>query len=547
MVLSYNPAGLAELRGTQLLLDMNLVLFDACVDPIGYYGWGTYGANKPFRIDDPATGERTTIRLGQSDPATSMPWAEAQAYYEDPLDTVCLDQNITPIPQLAFSSRLTEWLGVGFGFVFPAVLPSGNWGGENGVIRGDTGELRLAPTRYMMLSSTNLGVFPTLGIGIRPMDMFRLGVAVEWGAIAVNNKTMAVVGGGTSPINDLVAQTKAQDWFVPALTASVHVVPVDALDVVLAFRWQDNVNAKGTQNITTGLFDPDYVPYTTKNLKVKSVEVAMPWKLRGGIRYADRLQPREPGTGSQESDFASGEVIHDPLQDERWDIELDVEFQKNSVNERQVLTYEVGQTLFANRASGNLDMTMYPNNPMDPTTKIEKDWQDQVSVRVGGSYNPLPGLLGLSAGAHWENRGVNPARMQVDFWPVSRIGLHGGFTVRVSNALDLTFSYAHIFQEDIVVAPPTHKDKSLIDDERANFGGVPQNIDKTVGVATRLGPVGTNGQYVLENPSVQNPDATAGQVQVLQRTTDNTPPYIVNSGTYRSNIDVIAVGVTAHF
>jgi hypothetical protein len=33
----------------------------------------------------------------------------------------------------------------------------------------------------------------------------------------------------------------------------------------------------------------------------------------------------------------------------------------------------------------------------------------------------------------------------------------------------------------------------------------------------------------------------------LQRTADNTPPYIINSGTYRSNIDVLAVGVTTHF
>jgi len=545
MVLSYNPAGLAELRGTQLLLDMNLAVMDACVDPIGFYGWGSYGSNTPFRIFDPDTGAEVTTRLGPGGP-NNMPFEEAQAYYNDPLDTVCLDQNVTPIPQLAWSSRVTDDLGIGFGFIFPAVLPGGRWGGENGIIRGDTGELRPAPTRYMLLSASNLGVFPTLGFGYRVFDALRIGAAVEWGVFAINNTTRAAIGGGTAPSSDIVARTKGQDWFVPALTASVHIVPVEPIDIVVAFRWQDDVNASGTQDLTTGLFSPDLLPYTTKNLKVKSIEVAMPWKLRAGIRYADRLAPRPEGTGSDESDFASGKTIQDSLQNERWDIELDIQFEKNSRNERQVVTYELGQFLFTQRANGMLDNTNYPSNAMDPTNKIEKNWQDQFSIRLGGSYNPLPGLLGLSAGAHYENRGVDPARMQIDFWPVSRIGLHGGFTVRVSNAVDLTFSYAHIFQEDIVVAPPTHKDRAQIDIERGMNNGVPVNIDKTVGVKVGFGGAAT-GEYVLENPPVQNADATAAQVQVLQRTAQNIPPYIINSGTYRSNIDVLSIGVTTHF
>jgi long-chain fatty acid transport protein len=547
MVLSYNPAGLAELRGTQLMLDVNLALMDACVEPIGYYGWGTYGGNTPFRIFDPATGEEQVTNLGPPTPGNPGPFPEAEAYYVDPLDTVCLDQNVTPIPQLAWASRLTEDLGIGFGFVFPSVLPSGRWGGENGIIRGDTGELRPAATRYMMLSSTNLGVFPTLGLGYRVFDALRIGFAAEWGVLAINNKTMAVVGGGTSPVNDLMAQTKAQDWFVPAFTASIHVVPTDSIDIVAAFRWQDDVNAEGTQNITTGLFDPNLIPYVNKNLKVSSVKVSMPWKLRAGIRYADRLAPRPTGTGSEESDFASGDTIHDPMQDERWDVELDVEYQMNSRNERQVLTYELGQFLYTRRTNGDLNMTNYPSDPTDPTTKIEKNWQDQVSVRAGGTYNVLPGLFGLSAGAHYENRGVDPARMQIDFWPVQRIGVHGGFTIRVSNAVDLTFAYAHLFQEEIVVAPPSHLPAADIDIARMANGGVPVNIDKTVGVATGFGPVGMNGQTVLENPPVPNADATGAQTQVLQRTAQNKPPYIINSGTYRSNIDVISIGVTTHF
>jgi len=41
-------------------------------------------------------------------------------------------------------------------------------------------------------------------------------------------------------------------------------------------------------------------------------------------------------------------------------------------------------------------------------------------------------------------------------WTASRIGMHGGVTVRVSNAVDLVFAYAHVFQETLIVQPPPH-------------------------------------------------------------------------------------------
>src|SRR5262245_54762828 len=46
MVLARNPAGLAELRGTQFLLNANLAFLDACYTPAGYYGWGVYNGGK---------------------------------------------------------------------------------------------------------------------------------------------------------------------------------------------------------------------------------------------------------------------------------------------------------------------------------------------------------------------------------------------------------------------------------------------------------------------------------------------------------------------
>src|SRR5262245_37314088 len=39
-VLSNNPAGLAELRGMQSMINFQYARLNACVTPYGYYGWG---------------------------------------------------------------------------------------------------------------------------------------------------------------------------------------------------------------------------------------------------------------------------------------------------------------------------------------------------------------------------------------------------------------------------------------------------------------------------------------------------------------------------
>jgi long-subunit fatty acid transport protein len=583
MVLAHNPAGLAELRGSQFLLNLNLALFDACVDPAGYYGWGIYGGGKGFtELPDPETHERTRIPLGAVDPATLEP--VAADYYNDPYDTVCLDQNITPIPQIAWTRRISEKLGMGFGFIFPAVQPSGAWGGRNGVIKNEDGELRPAATRYMGLSGNTLAMFPNLGVGYRIVDALRVGASFEWGVFGVNQFTMASAFGGTALTNDIVAHVKAQDWFVPALTASVHAVPMDNLDIVAAFRWQDDLKAKGDIDLTTGIFDAQFKSNTSGHIPITSLVNKFPWKLRAGIRYADRFAPRPKGTGRDEADPASVEVIHDPLQDERWDIELDVQYELNSRNDKQVLTYyecdlpptdpnaatqcPPRATILFVPESGAMPMPIefpHPSGPQD--TQIEKHWKDQVSLRLGGTYNVLPGKLGISAGTHYETRGVDPSYMQIDFWPVSRFGLSGGVTVRVFKSIDLVLSYAHIFQETIVVAPPEHQNRSEI---YACYSPPPADpnvpppmqtchapagkvvtIDKSAGPP--IGKTDANGQPFTEQPTVKQaksqgtPDGTARLTQNLNRVVNGEPPWIVNAGRYRSHFDIIAAGVNVHF
>lgn len=544
MVLAYNPAGLAELRGTQFLLDMNLALFDACVDPEGYYGWGLYLGGQNSRLHDDATGQARTLHLQASDPRNA-----SEPYYKTPLDSVCLKQNVIPIPQLAWTTRLSERWGIGAGLIFPAVQPSGSWGGRNGIIHGADGSLRPAPTRYMLLGSSNLGVFPTIGAGYRIARSVRVGLAFEWGIVAVNAFTMASSGGGTIPANDIVAHVKARDWFVPALTASAHFVPVDALDVVFAFRFQDDVDTTGRIDLTTGLFDPSLLPHTTGGLEVTRLRQHMPWKLRGGVRYSNRFAPRVDGTGRGEADPVNPDVIHDPLQDERWDIELDGEYQMNGRNDKQLLEYAAGQQVEFARSGQPVRAVDFASK-----TEVEKHWRDQISLRLGGTYSVLPGKIGLSAGVHYENRGVDPSYMQVDFWPVSRIGLHAGVIFRIAKSVDLVASYAHIFQETVVVQSPEDQDPNTIwncyigkpgpNDRCAAPAGKIETISKSAGP---LGPDRLPSPPLEATTYRGRPDGIAKLTQNLAQTAQAQPAFIVNSGRYRSDYNVVAAGLNFHF
>jgi hypothetical protein len=538
MVLYYNPAGLVELRGNQLLIDANIALMDACVDPIGFYGWGAYNGGAPSRFVDTKTGARREYALGMpsADPAVTK---DQDSYYFDPLDTVCLDQHVIPVPQLIYTSRLSEDFGIGAGFVYPAISPTGKWGGKNGIIRGDDGDLRPAPTRYMQLSTGNFGVFPTVGAAYRVMPWLRVGAAFEWGMIWVNTTTMGGIGTGTSPSNDVIANVRARDMFIPALNASVHVVPMDSLDVVAAFRWQDDIKATdGELDLTTGVFDQNGLPYKNTHLSIPSVEQKMPWKLRLGARYADRLVPRPAGTGGR-PEGGLQEPVRDYFTDERWDVELDVEYQMNSRNQAQKVTYGTADVVYFQPVDGSAKTTA--QFPSVPFTEVQKHWKDQISVRAGGSYNIFPGVFGVMGGAHYENRGIDPSYMQIDFWPVSRVGLHAGVTFRVAHTTDIVLSYAHIFQETIVVAPPPHDLAATIYADTPE-GVAPSRIDKGTGIQGREALPPTD----VKNPP-SNPDATAKLAQTTTRFPNGQPLWIVNSGTYRSSMNVLAIGVHAHF
>jgi hypothetical protein len=320
-------------------------------------------------------------------------------------------------------------------------------------------------------------------------------------------------------------------------------VPIDSLDIVGAVRVSGDLDAPGTLSITTGVFDPRYVPHTTDERA--TLHWKLPWKLRGGIRYANRLAPRPSGTGAGEG-RSEGNRVHDPMEDERWDVELDVEYQMNARSSEQRVVGEPNQAVVFETTNMMTTTTPFPSAPRLMGTSdivLPKQWKNQISARLGGTYNVLPGRFALSLGAHYENRGVDPSYMQIDFWPVSRVGLHAGIKIRVARTIDFLASYSHIFQETITTsAPGTEADTGQAIWNRWNMTGEVDAIDKHVGRAPR----GMTGQF-LEAPVAGVADGVAKYPQILTKGVAGAPPMIVNTGTYRSSIDVLSLGVRVHY
>jgi hypothetical protein len=396
----------------------------------------------------------------------------------------------------------------------------------------------------MMINSGTLGIFPTVGLGYRLTNWLRIGAAFEWGIINVDNQSMAVVSPGTAPAQDILAHVVATDWFIPAVNASIHLVPTDSLDIVAAFRYQDPLNAAGHIDLTTGVFDVRAVPRTKRNV-VDGVHQNLPWKITGAVRYASRLAPRPTGSGQGEANDPSARVS-DPFRNERWDVELDAEYLLSARNRELRVDYQENQTIEAQTLAGAISMAKFPDVPRmnapNTDTIIHKGWKNQLSLRAGSSINLIPGVFGFMVGAHYETRGVDPSYMQIDYWPVSRVGLHAGIKIRVAGSIDLTASYAHIFQETIVTAAPNAESGDVIYAKYAATGEV-TTIDKRVGVAPR----GSQAPELLEPPLTQPADGQARLAQYVTKSVNGQAPWIVNSGTYRSSIDVLAVGVNVHF
>ncbi|MFT5357897.1 MAG: long-subunit fatty acid transport protein [Polyangiales bacterium] len=493
MSLLYNPAALASISGIQISLQTHLAIFSSCMQRDGNYSMDlSLASDNAFTAASGEAGDEASL-------------ADMR------LPEMCNSAFPGVIPELVLSWRVHEKVGLAIGFLAPPGVANQQYGESTTLANGrtyvGTQDGLPAPTRYMLVESSALLAFPTIGLGVAVHPRVHLGLAFGSGFGVFDLSSVTRATGGDDFSGDVLTQVSVSDAFVPRLTASVHTIPHDNLDISLTFMWTDDVRAKGDVNLQSGYYQDEVLAELT--IPNATFEIPQPWSLALGIRYAQRLAPRSRATNLSQ---LSGQV-EDEMSNERWDIELDVVYERNSGFNN--LTTQLPPcsapncgSQFQNGDPGNrwglpiplLGPTISPSLP--ETTRLPHRFKDQLSLRLGGDYNIIPGFVSARAGLSYETKGVEGGFEQIDFQPFQRFGLHVGATMRFGN-FDLSLAYAHLFQSSA-----TNTDGQIFQTNAAHA----------------LGELG----------AVDEPPALLQQRQVQ------------NNGTIRSNFNVFSLGLTYH-
>ena len=517
MTLLFNPAGLARTPGIQLSLQTHLIFYSACFQRFGTYGG--YPSPPPdraaigddrFRGDWWADGRTGTTAFNPeinsrfSGDVSDLPFPE-----------VCNSAPPGIVPELVLTARLNKFWGISFGVVAPAAVGRTMWGSRSNGVVGTVDGLP-APTRYALIEENLILAFPTVGVGYRPHPAVSIGASFGWGiAPVIDLTTMTRALRGEDFQGDVLTELSAQDWFVPRITGSVHVVPHDNIDIVASFTWQDDLNADGDLSLTTGYYRPDDGDYPLDRVTVPgvAVEAPLPWNAALSFRYADRIKPRptDPGLEARLT-----RRVEDAMQNERWDVELDLVYEMNSRVDRFTVNLPPCPPTAAcnmGRWEVQADNGLFQGIP--PSLSLEKQWRDQLSLRLGGDWNFIPGVASGRLGFSYETKGVRDGFEQLDFLPLQRFGLHVGFTFRIAKFFDVSIAYARIFQSTTTVT-------------------LEQAALHQVNAEARIAELGCQ-----EDPSREcdrsDAQGTSGEGTVI------------NAGRYTSSYDMLSLGLTYHF
>ncbi|MCS6856993.1 MAG: hypothetical protein NZM37_04705 [Sandaracinaceae bacterium] len=512
LALAINPSALSEIE-SQILLNATLVIWDACVTRSGNYA-------------APGVPPEETYAGGASIFGPSDGPDQPSLWADRPFHTVCNQGFPQIVPQLGLNLRLTRDLGLGAGIIAPNGTGTARFGGDDGTITAE-GRKFPTPVRYAMTSQDLLLFFPSVGVGYRPIDWLRVGLTLQWGVAIINYVNYVSSGASASgipptpgfedPSADIRSRLSVVDPFVPAGILSIHLVPIDAMDVVLWGRLSDAVGgfvpAEGTLELTTGAYgtgsETSFVPNTTK-IGGTTLHAGQPFLFGLALRLADRTRPR---THQRTLGEALAKRIEDALVEERFDIELDVVYEHLRQVTDFVVTPPPGSQVVLKPGGGAAPLSV----PVPTPLPIPHGWSDVLTFRLGGDVNAISGLLALRSGVSFELPLDTSFRhyLQNDFIGGWRLGLHTGATLRLER-FDVSIAYAFFLAETINVEPRDARFRRInaLDQKGVCMDGTTYDPNR---------PVTSRGCY------------PAGYGEV------------VNAGRYEQNFHLVSLGVTYHF
>ena len=363
-VLWYNPAALASTEGIQVFAELTLVKSRMYFD----------------RLDDPTIFDTNG---GVFDPVRN-------------------EAGLFLIPQLGFTARITDGVGIGFGFYAPH---AGVYDFPLLDHDDDPDTSPLGPARYMVIASDSGQTFVELALGARITKRIEVGISAGVSTVFVNEK-FAVHGSlapDEDPGSDAILTVKALDPVTPSLGLGIRWFPVDGLTLALSGRTPVNVYARGTFELEPG---PNLA---LLGVEVEGEEVTVSFHMPLILR------------------LAGGYAAKNGL----WDAEV-------------ALVWENWGSIGPVNIDAS-DVTVSSIVGDDPigALPVDRGLRNALSVRAGGRIRLIRDHLWLQLGAAYESSGVTRALRSPSTNDPGKVIFAGGLTGKLW-LLSLTVSYQRI-------------------------------------------------------------------------------------------------------
>jgi long-subunit fatty acid transport protein len=371
---------------------------------------------------------------------------------------LCPQGGAFPNPQIGASFRITSRLAVGVALVAPHAAGGNNWPEAlTYTNRFGSEGTQPAPTRYMLVSSDALILYPTLAVAYAPLDNLSFGAAFVWGVATLGFSNFSEglsakgVATGTSDQfdlnSDVRADLKAKDLFIPGFVLSALWSAAPNLDVAATYRWSDAIRTSDADLHLTSLYwdasgqrrEAPCAGQANPQCNLTDVKGAatlkfnLPMEAKLGLRY------HHPRAGAVLASMAAAAVagkparrVRDPLHDDLFDVELDFTWTNNSAVDNIEVRFRRG--IAVNGTPG-----FVPENG-----DLPRKWRDVLGVRLGGDVTVIPRRLALRAGGFFETKGQLDEYLSIDFNAAQKAGLSAGGTVRVG-PVDVSAAYQHTF------------------------------------------------------------------------------------------------------
>ncbi len=401
----YNPAGLADLTGLTVQLDVQFahqpLSFTRDVGVVGA-GCGVGG------------GACNTVSDGAS-------------YFPNTISGVALDLGVlSPVLRgvvVALAAHGPPAAGI---HTFPDPRTFGS----------ATEVAQSAPQRYSLIASNNFIFYPGVHIGWRATDWLSIGAGAEIRIFHIT-QTQSIFGiadlGGDYPAFDAVATIDAKQNAYPVFDGGLIVRPIPSmrnLSIGLSGHLGTPVSADGTMTIQT--------PPAAAALNIQVV---------GNRTHVDLRLPSDARLGVQ---WKGGRAL--VAVDGTWEGWGAVQ---------NIKVTPIGISLVSGTGASQ------KSTPVAPIF-LHKDFHGAFTARVGGEWRLfdkgdqlLPGgtEIALRLGGIYESSAIPDSSLQVDFVDGPRFAATAGLSV-TTHDVSLTFAYAHYFQSerDVTTSAATRVD-----------------------------------------------------------------------------------------